>query len=318
MKVVKFIKAYIKSMRPYLFLVTGIAGWLGIAFSNLQAGILRQIIVLVILFTSWGINQIINDFLGLKEDRINAPHRPMVTGELNIKYALITTFLFFLLGGIITYLLNPYALILYFIGYVFNIIYEYFKGIPLLGNIWFGVLMGICPLYGALAISQENFMIIFSNKDLLFVSLFVVLICSTMCFFTYFKDYRGDKLTGKKTLVVLLSPVRAKFLNFIMSTFPFIILFVILYYKIWQPGINLYFLIFIGISFIILQYTAFLYFKNPQGEKSYYSLKWNFTGTVLFKSSFVALVNPLLSMMIFIGGFILVGYLFSICKDPLA
>ena len=43
------------------------------------------------LFLSWGINQIINDYLGLKEDRVNAPNRPMVTGELDPGKALVLT-----------------------------------------------------------------------------------------------------------------------------------------------------------------------------------------------------------------------------------
>ena len=79
-----FIKAYIKSMRLYYFFVTGIAGWIGVVYyeymnstltGNTIAGTSysgKKIVILLLLFLSWGINQIINDFLGLKEDRINA------------------------------------------------------------------------------------------------------------------------------------------------------------------------------------------------------------------------------------------------------
>ena len=46
-------------------------------------------VILAILFLAWGINQIFNDYLGLEEDRINAPDRPMVTGELQPRAAVL-------------------------------------------------------------------------------------------------------------------------------------------------------------------------------------------------------------------------------------
>jgi geranylgeranylglycerol-phosphate geranylgeranyltransferase len=306
----KFIRAYIKSMRPYLFFATGIAGWLGIEFSGVEVNVLRKFLILVLLFFSWGINQIVNDYLGIKEDRINAPKRPMVSGELNTKYALVTTSVLFIVGAVISYLLNPYALIVYLIGYAFNIIYEYLKAVPLLGNIWFGILLSVCPIYGALAVSNQSLLEVLTNKDLIFVTLLIALMFSTMTFFTYYKDYEGDKATGKKTLVVLLSPEKAKFLNFLMAFIPYVALFVILYFKLWQPEINIWVFILNGISFLLIFYTAFLLFKYPRGEKASDSLKWNFSSTVLFETSFIALVNPLLSIVLFIVGFLVVYSLF--------
>ena len=87
-EVLKFIKAYIQSMRLYYAFVTGIAGWIGMAFyeyiakSSFQTVELvpaaeKKALVLIMLFLSWGMNQIINDYLGLKEDKVNAPMRSM-------------------------------------------------------------------------------------------------------------------------------------------------------------------------------------------------------------------------------------------------
>lgn len=313
----KSIRLYIKSMRPYLFFITGISGWLGILFANTSSGVLKQIIVLIILFVSWGINQVINDLLGIKEDKINAPHRPIASGELSKKYVLLFSAVLFTLGAIVTYFLNPYALIIYFTGYIFNIIYEYCKGTPILGNIWFGILIAVTPFYGALAVGRENIINVLGNKDLIYISLLVALISSTMTFFTYFKDYSGDRQTRKMTLIVLLTPDKAKLLNFAASTIPFLVLFIILFFNLWQPATNLLFWILLAIAFITLQYTAFLYFKNPTGKTTYYSLKWNFEGATMFQIAFMAIVNPLLSAVVFVVGFIAVGYLFNLYKDPL-
>lgn len=306
----KFIRAYIKSMRPYLFFATGIAGWVGIAFSGAEVNILKKILILILLFLSWGINQIVNDYLGMKEDRINAPKRPMVSGELNVKYALFTTFIIFLVGAVISYLLNPYALIVYLIGYAFNIIYEYLKAIPLLGNIWFGILLSVCPVYGALAVGDQSLLEVLTNKDLMFATILIALMFSTMTFFTYYKDCKGDKATGKKTLVVLLSPEKAKYLNFLMVFVPYFFLFFIIYSGLWQPVLNIYFLIINSISFILIFYTSIILFRYPYGEKTAGVMKWNFSGTILFETSFIALVNPILSVVLFILGFLVVYYLF--------
>ena len=69
MKLKRFVFAYIKSMRLYYAFVTGIAGWLGVSFYNFcmpdNFNYTRSGIILVMLFLSWGVNQIINDYLGL-------------------------------------------------------------------------------------------------------------------------------------------------------------------------------------------------------------------------------------------------------------
>lgn len=73
----EFIINYIKSMRLYYAFVTGIPGWLGVAYYESIAVKLnlppvpmwKKGIVLVALFLSWGINQIVNDYLGIEEDR---------------------------------------------------------------------------------------------------------------------------------------------------------------------------------------------------------------------------------------------------------
>jgi len=90
-----FWKAYIKSMRLYYAFITGIAGWVGVSFYQFAMpehySHARATLLLVMLFLSWGVSQIINDYLGLREDRINAPNRPMVTGELDPRNALIVS-----------------------------------------------------------------------------------------------------------------------------------------------------------------------------------------------------------------------------------
>ena len=153
------------------------------------------------------------------------------------------------------------------------------------------------------------------DKKLSLLALAIILINITVAFFAYYKDFVGDKVAGKKTIIVQLTPHRAKYLNFLASAFPFTVILFLLSSPIWKESINLYFFSFMLLSFIILQYTAFLFFKHPQGSDTYYSLRWIFRGAVLFKTSFIALVNPFMAGILYGINFILIGFLFDLHND---
>ena len=139
---ITFIRSYVKSMRLYYSFVTGMAGWLGVAYYEYLASSPtersieivpspeKKLMILALLFLSWGINQIINDFLGLKEDRINAPHRPMVTGELNPRGALILSLALILVSAAVTwFFLEPVAVVFLFAGVILNVTIRIRQGV---------------------------------------------------------------------------------------------------------------------------------------------------------------------------------------------
>jgi len=199
-----FIKVYIKSMRLYYAFITGIAGWIGVSFYQFCCPATyshsRGLLLLAMLFLSWGINQIVNDFLGLHEDRINAPNRPMVTGELNPRLAM--TISVFLMAGVvvISWFLNPWSVLPVVLGVLLNVLYEYAKAWSLIGNVIFGLSIAMCTVYGFLAAGPLPSPVFTSNRISVFI--LVALMNGLMTFYTYFKDYEGDKAAGKHTFVV--------------------------------------------------------------------------------------------------------------------
>jgi len=304
-----FIKAYIKSMRPYTFFITGIAGLIGMLLVSSHVSLLQKTVVLILLFSSYGVNQIINDLVGIKEDKINSPKRPSVSGELNKQKAIFLTICIFFIGAVLTYFFNPYALIIYFLGYSANFIYEYLKRIPLIGNLWFGLMIALVPIFGALAITNLSLIEVMNNINLIYIAIVVALSSSTLCYFTYFKDYEGDKHENIKTLIVVLSQKPSKYLNFLMSVIPFVLLGILFYFKLWTLEINNVFLILSLISFLLVQYTSYLYSKKTIDYKR--SLELNFEGIVLFQTSLIALVNPLISTILFIISFLFIKIIFK-------
>jgi len=296
-------------MRPYTLFITGFAGLLGMLIVNSYVSLYQKIFVLFLLFLSYGINQIVNDLLGLKEDKINAPRRPSVTGELNRTKAIYLTAFIFIFGAILSYYFNPYALIIYLIGYSANFLYEYLKGIPILGNIWFGAMISLATMYGALAITNLTILEAFSNSNLVYLSFLILLSSSTLCHFTYFKDYLGDKATNKKTLIVLLSPEKSKLVSYIFSIIPFALLLIIFFFGLWKLEFNNVFLFLIILTFIVSQLTFYFCFFN---HKKKLVLELNFLTGVLFEISLVALILPYVAIFAYFLSALFIHIIFMV------
>lgn len=224
-------------MRLYYSFVTGIAGWLGFAFYQhiatdyrtveIMPSVDRQIVIISILFLSWGVNQIINDYLGLKEDRINAPQRPMVTGELNHTTALLVSAGLMLGVFFITwFFLEKKALIPLLLGILLNVVYEYSKSRGILGNIVFGLMITMCSAYGFLAAGPTQAP--YFTRSRLSVIAIVWLMNGLMTFYTYFKDYKGDRRAGKNTIIVKYGLRRSRYISIVSAFLP-ALLFIVLY-----------------------------------------------------------------------------------------
>ena len=304
-----FVKAYIKSMRPYTFFITGFAGLLGMLLVNSSVSLAQKIMVFSLLFLSYGVNQVVNDLLGLREDKINAPKRPSVTGELNRAKAIYLTAIIFIFGAVLSYYFNPYALIIYLIGYFANFVYEYLKGVPLLGNLWFGLMITLTTFYGALAITDLTIVNILNNHNLIYISFLILLSSSTLCYFTYFKDYLGDKAVNKKTLIVLLSPEKSKIISYVLTIIPFVFLIIIFLFNLWDLKLNCIFMFLIVITFLMSQLTFYFCCFN---HKIRQALELNFLTWVLFEISLIALIIPQIAILLYFVSVLIVHLIFMV------
>jgi len=313
-------------MRLYYSFITGIAGWLGVAYYDYVAHnqLLRttevapqpekKLVILAILFLSWGVNQIINDYLGLAEDRINAPARPMVNGELNPGKALTVSFLLILLSGLVTWFyLEPIATVFLAAGVLLNVAYEKAKGYGVLGNLVFGLMIAMAPLYGGFASGPTASNVLQPNR--ISVLLMVMVLNGLMTYYTYFKDYRGDLLAGKRTLVVLLGPGRSRIMAFTFAFIPTLLFCFLRLSGLHQTPLNRTFLI-LGLLTVFLQlWTGVLYWKNPSGSSAYASLQTNFRACACGQAALIAIFDPDLAIWLFIFCYIFVGFLFDLHRN---
>jgi geranylgeranylglycerol-phosphate geranylgeranyltransferase len=317
---VRFVLAYLRSMRLYFSFVTGIAGWIGVSFYDFcmpgGAGLARKGLILTLLFLSYGVNQVINDYYGLKEDRINAPHRPMVTGELNPRLALLLSVSLLAVVGIVSWFLAPLAVIPVAAGVLLNLLYEYAKAWSLLGNAVFGLSIAMCTAYGFLASGPPPDPLFTSNRICVF--LLVALLNALMTYYTYFKDYKGDRAAGKRTFIVKYGLRVARYVGVVGAFFPTLAFFSF-HAAGWLPMGDILFrrdFIFCGMITLFLQlWTAILFFRHPIGERTYFSLVTNVRACVAGQVTLIAIFNGTLALYLLSASYVFIGFLFDLYKD---
>lgn len=318
-----FILNYIKSMRLYYAFITGISGWIGVSFYHFifpeRTELGRTSLILVLLFLSWGINQIINDYLGLAEDRINAPNRPMVTGALPAKPALLVTGLSLLVTLVIAWALNPLSVIPLVAGVLLNIVYEYAKAWSLAGNVVFGLMITMCPIFGFLASGPTPEPLFTSNR--VSVLALVLMINGVMTYYTYFKDYEGDRLTGKITFVVKYGLQNARYVALAAGLFTLCLCLALIGFQALPASDIIYKkdFLFVGLTAVLLQcWTGILYFKYPQGPEAYYNLVANFRACAAANCALIAIFDGRTALYLLISSYILIGFFFNFYKDARA
>ncbi len=292
MKILSFLYYYLKSMRLYYGFVTLSAGWVGIV---LYPGIVSRgsyVLLSVILFSCWGVNQIINDYFNLEEDKINAPGRPMACGKLNVRGAM--TISVGCIIGILVYSMwkNPIACVPIAAGVLANIYYSKTKNILL-----FAFSISCCAwfAYGVLGGRVDAFFTANHGQNaILFLGL---LGCNAlMTFFTYFKDVQGDKSVGKRTPQVIFGNEPMRKAGLVLGLLPLGVAVLVYLCTGWHVALGVWLA-----GSILSALTGFLFYRPHSIQNDYFYLKYNFAACCALQAGLVAWVNPLAGSWLALG-----------------
>ena len=133
-----------------------------------------------------------------------------------------------------------------------------------------------------------------------------------MTFYTFFKDYTGDKATNKRTLVVIFGLSKSRIIAVASAFIPTIAFLIIYNGNFIMARVNNIFLILAVLTVFLQIWTGVLYYKNPVGERTYYSLATNFRACTCGQAALIALFNTELAMILFIVSYMFVGLLFDL------
>lgn len=195
--------AYIEILRP----VNSIMAAAAVLIGSMVAGAsgLEQAVLLAMLsaFLISGAGMAINDYYDIGIDRINKPDRPLPSGRIQPRNAMIYAIALFLTGIALSYFINPAALAVAVIVSV--ILYAYaarLKKMLLVGNVAVSALVGLSFIYGGLA--AGNYF------PTLLMALLAFLANMGREIYKTVEDILGDKKHGANTLPVKYGVLRAR------------------------------------------------------------------------------------------------------------
>jgi geranylgeranylglycerol-phosphate geranylgeranyltransferase len=195
----KFLKAYIITMRPYLFFVSGITGIAGMSFIS-ELSVIKIILLFTAAFFSYGFGQALTDCFQIDTDSISSPYRPLTQGIVSKNQFLILS-----ICGL------TFCISVFTIYNLQNIILGTLAGLGLLTYTFFKRRWWAGPFYNAWIVMVLFFMVFLSGmSNFNKINLDLLVLAATAVFFGYanfvlagyFKDIGADRETGYNTFPV--------------------------------------------------------------------------------------------------------------------
>lgn len=185
---------YLEILRPGNAIMAVIAIFLMAVISGKFT--LEALMAGVVVFIVTGAGNSINDYFDHKIDAINKPERPIPSGRISLKTALIYSISLFALGIILAFLINLLLGMIAFLSSILMIFYARdLKTKCLIGNLSISFLTGLCFVFGGIAVDQITISI--------YLGFFAFLMTMAREIVKDMEDVEGDKLEGAATLPIL-------------------------------------------------------------------------------------------------------------------
>ena len=249
----------------------GLAVIVGIVVSRGAAGPLQALFGFLTGFSISSYSMVVNDYFDLEVDRINAPQRPLVRGEVSIPEAKILASVLLLIGlsssivtGLATFSL---ALAFSIISFLYN---WKFKEYGMLGNFMVAASMAIPFIYGALITGRITLLVLSLALTAFFAGTGREIIKDIV-------DVVGDKVRNVRTIPIVYGERAAGrfgasffLLAVVSSAIPILL-----------GEVGPVYVILIGLTDVIFIALAALIASNPEKDRAYMVKKAALYGMLL-------------------------------------
>jgi geranylgeranylglycerol-phosphate geranylgeranyltransferase len=185
---------YLEILRPGNAIMAVIAIFLMAIISGKFT--LDVLMAAVVVFLVTGAGNSINDYFDHKIDAINKPQRPIPSGRISLKGALVYSISLFAVGIIIAFAIN---LLLGIIALSSSLLMIYYardlKTKCLIGNLSISFLTGLCFVFGGIAVEQIAVSI--------YLGFYAFLMTMAREIVKDMEDQEGDKEEGATTLPIV-------------------------------------------------------------------------------------------------------------------
>ncbi len=203
----RFVRAYIVTMRPYLLFVSGAAGLVGLSFGA-DLGVWRTVLAFVALFFSYGLGQALTDCFQTDTDSISAPYRPLIAGIISRRQVLVVSLVGLAVVVLALAYLDARVLALGALAVVGLLTYTFLKRTWWGGPPWNSWIVALIPVMGRLVDRGWSPVALVRHggaSDAAFplAVLAVFFGYANFVVMGYFKDISADRATGYRTFPVV-------------------------------------------------------------------------------------------------------------------
>ena len=197
----KFVKAYLITMRSYLMFVSGITGIVGMSFST-QISLTKTFLIFISSFFSYGFGQALTDCFQIDTDSLSSPYRPLTQGIVNRNHFLTISCIGLLFCISILTFYNTVNILLGTLAGTGLATYTFFKRKWWAGPFYNAWIVVVLFFMGYLAGTEKtNFD--FDNPIFTVAVLSVFFGYANFVLTGYFKDIEADRVTNYNTLPVV-------------------------------------------------------------------------------------------------------------------
>ena len=199
----RFVRALIIHMRPYLWFVSGVAGLSGMAMGwQVENSPAKFVLLFLPFFLGYGFGQALTDCFQIDTDSLSAAYRPLVKGQISPKTLGTVSLTGLVLIGFPVIWFN-FGNIVFCILSVFGLAtYTYFKkNFRLVGPFYNGWIVMLLPVMGFMGVNGQNFGSLLSLNVFLCCAV-TMFSYATFVLIGYLKDITADRSTGYKTFPV--------------------------------------------------------------------------------------------------------------------
>jgi geranylgeranylglycerol-phosphate geranylgeranyltransferase len=191
------VKVFLELMRPSNCLMAGVAAIIGFSIAG-DWRIEPAALIFLGVFLITGAGNAVNDYFDKEIDAVNRPDRPVPSGRVTPKMALIWSLALFSIGCVLANLINRQCLLIAAANSVLLFFYaRRLKGAPLIGNISVAYLTGSTFLFGGAVYGIPGM------TTSLIPALLSFLATMSREIMKDVEDMEGDILGGANTLPIL-------------------------------------------------------------------------------------------------------------------
>lgn len=185
--------AYLEILRPF----NALMGVVAVLLVALISGnfTLAVIVACVIVFIFTGAGNAINDYFDYKIDAINKPERPIPSGRIALKTALIYSVSLFVLSSIMAFIIGIAPGMIVILSAVLMYLYaKRLKTSCLVGNLSIAFLTGLCFVFGGVVLNAVELSIV--------LGVYAFLMTMAREIVKDMEDVEGDSIEGASTFPI--------------------------------------------------------------------------------------------------------------------